>query len=119
MESLDWLLGSNSDPAIRWQAMRDLADASPENIAAERARVAREGLGAEILAAQGADGAWHRDDSPDWLPTLFMMQLLRATGADPADPAVQSAIARLEAGFPWHASVSYTHLRAHETGRNL
>ena len=105
MNSLDWLLDSDSDPDIRWQAMRDLTDASPENIAAERARVAREGLGAEILGAQGADGAWHRDDSPDWLPTLFMMQLLRATGADPADPAVQSAIARLGAGFRWHESL--------------
>jgi len=105
MNSLDWLLDSDSDPAIRWQAMRDLTDASPENIAAERARVAREGLGAEILGAQGADGAWHRADSPDWLPTLFMMQLLRATGVDPADLAVQSAIARLEAGFRWHASL--------------
>jgi hypothetical protein len=104
---LDWLLDSDSDPAVRWQAMRDLAiaDASPAAIAAERACVAREGLGAEILAAQGADGAWHRDDSPDWLPTLFMMQLLRATGIDPADSAVVRAIARLEAGFRWHESL--------------
>ena len=103
MKSLDWLL--DSDPATRWQAMRDLTNASPEDIATERARVAREGLGAEILAAQGADGSWHRDDSPDWLPTLFMMQLLRATGIDPEDPTVESAIAKLETGFRWHASL--------------
>jgi hypothetical protein len=103
VNSLDWLL--DSDPAICWQAMRDLTDAPPDAIAAERARVAREGLGAEILGAQGADGAWHRADTPDWLPTLFTMQLLRATGVDRADPAVIAAIAHLEAGFRWHESL--------------
>jgi hypothetical protein len=100
VNTIDWLL--DSDPAIRWQTMRDLTDASPAEIAEERARVAREGLGAEILACQGADGSWHRPDEPDWLPTLFTMQLLRATGADPADPAVASAIERLQAGYRWH-----------------
>jgi len=97
---LDWLL--DSDPAIRWQAMRDLTDAAPAAVAAERARVGREGLGAEILACQGPDGAWHRDGAPDWLPTLFTAQLLRGTGADPADAGVAAAIARLAAGFRWH-----------------
>src|SRR5271154_312348 len=81
--------------------MRDLTDASPAEIAAERARVPREGIAAEILACQGSDGAWHRADAPDWLPTLFTMLLLRATGVDPTDPAVQSAVARLEGGFRW------------------
>jgi len=82
--------------------MRDLTDAAPEAVAAERARVAREGIGAEILAGQGSDGAWHRTDAPDWLPTLFTALLLRATGVDHTDPAVDSAMARLEAGFRWH-----------------
>src|SRR6185436_329695 len=95
MDTLDWLL--DSDPAIRWQAMRDLTDASPAAVAEERARVAHEGIGAGILARQGADGAWHRADTPDWLPTLFTLQLLRATGVNRADPAVGSAMARLEA----------------------
>jgi len=99
---IDWLL--DSDPAIRWQAMRDLADASPAAVAAERARVPHEGIGARILSSQGSDGAWHRAGSADWLPTLFTMQLLRATGADRADPAVASAAARLQAGFRWHES---------------
>jgi hypothetical protein len=34
---LDWLL--DSDPAIRWQALRDLVHAPAEVVAAERARV--------------------------------------------------------------------------------
>ena len=99
MDVLGWLL--ESDPAIRWQTMRDLTDASADSIAAERARVPHEGIGARILACQGSDGAWHKTGTPDWLPTLFTFQLLRATGADPADPAVASAVARLEAGFRW------------------
>jgi hypothetical protein len=99
VDIVDWLL--DSDPALRWQAMRDLTDASPASVAAERARVSREGLGAEILAHQGADGPWHRADTPDWLPTLFTMLLLRSTGVDRADPAVESAVARLQAGFRW------------------
>jgi len=100
VDPLDWLL--ESDPAIRWQAMRDLAGASSTVVAAERARVAHEGLGADILAAQGTDGAWHRAGEPDWLPTLFTVQLLRVTGIDPADPLVVSAVDRLQAAFRWH-----------------
>jgi hypothetical protein len=99
VETISWLL--DSDPAIGWQAMRDLTDASPEAIAAKRARVPHEGVGAEILAYQGADGPWHLTGEPDWLPTLFTFLLLRATGVDPADPAVESAVSRLEAGYQW------------------
>jgi hypothetical protein len=99
VDTIDWLL--SSDPAIRWQAMRDLTDASPAALAAERARVPRQGIGAEILACQGADGPWHRDGEPDWLPTLYTFLLLRATGVDRADPAVDSAVTRLDAGFQW------------------
>lgn len=99
MDAIDWLL--DSDPAISWQAMRDLTDASTAAIATERARVPHEGIGAEILACQGPDGSWHRAGAPDWLPTLFTFLLLRATGVDRTEPAVESAVARLEAGFQW------------------
>ena len=96
---VDWLL--DSDPAIRWQAMRDLTDASAAAIAKERARIPQDGIGAKILACQRADGAWHREDTPDWLPTLVCMQLLRLTEADPGDAAIQSAMGRLQQGFRW------------------
>ena len=43
MNARDWLLAA--DPAIRWQAMRDLTDAPADQVAAERARVATEGWG--------------------------------------------------------------------------
>lgn len=103
METIDWLL--DSDPAIRWQALRDLADGSAAEIAAERARVPKMGIGAHILGCQGTDGAWHRPDTRDWLPTVFTMQLLRATGADPEDQAVAAAVDRLAKGFRWHEQV--------------
>ena len=101
VNTIDWLLDTHADPAIRWQAMRDLTDASSDAVAAERARVPHEGIGARLLACQGMDGAWHKDGVADWLPTLVSMQLLRLTGADPADPLVRSAIDRLQAGFRW------------------
>ena len=99
MDTIDWLL--DADPAISWQAMRDLTDASPTAIAAERARVPREGIGEAILACQGPDGSWHRANAPLWLPTLYTLLFLRSTGVDRADPSVESAVARLEAGYRW------------------
>jgi hypothetical protein len=113
VNAVDWLL--DADPAIRWQALRDLTDTLPAAVAAERARVAREGLGAAILARQGSDGAWHKAGTHDWLPTLFTLQLLRATGVDPRDPAVQAAVQRLQAGFRWHESLGGKPFFAGET----
>ncbi|HEX9229783.1 MAG TPA: hypothetical protein VF885_24560 [Arthrobacter sp.] len=56
MTVLDWLL--DSDPSIRWQALRDLAGAPAGAVAAERAQVAAEGWGARLLALRGEDGQW-------------------------------------------------------------
>jgi hypothetical protein len=114
--NIDWLL--DSDPAIRWQAMRDLTDAPPAAVAAERARVTREGLGAKILSLQQSDGSWRRADAPAWLSTLFTLLLLRATGIDPAEPAVASAMACLEAGLRWNDQGGCWDLRPPETGGN-
>jgi len=115
VDTIDWLL--DSDPAISWQAMRDLTDATPAAIAAVRARVAHEGLGAEILARQERDGSWCKADAPVWLPTLFTLLLLRATGVDRTDPAVESAVARLEANLRWSNQPNWN-LRSAELGGN-
>src|SRR3974390_3227628 len=56
MRVIDWLM--DSDPAIRWQVMRDLTDSPESEVAAERARVATHGWGARLLALQRADGHW-------------------------------------------------------------
>jgi hypothetical protein len=103
VDAVSWLL--DSDPAIRYQAMRDLVGAPEATLASERSRIVREGLGAALLAAQGPDGAWRGEGRPDWLLTLFAMQLLRATGVDPTEPAVEAAMTRLAAGFRWHESL--------------
>ncbi|MFL6428402.1 MAG: hypothetical protein ACJ71S_09190 [Acidobacteriaceae bacterium] len=116
MDFINWLL--DSDPAISWQAMRDLTDASPAAIAAERARIPSEGLGAQILARQESDGAWRRGDAPAWSSTLFTLLLLRATGVDPEEAAVKAAAARLEAGLRWNDQDDGWELRPPETGGN-
>jgi len=116
MNTLDWLL--DSDPAIRWQTMRDLTGATPEEVAAERVRVPREGLGAQILSSQQQDGTWHRPNKPAWLSTLFTMLLLRTTGIDPKDPAVKSAVARSQTNLRWNNNGGSWNLRPAETGGN-
>jgi hypothetical protein len=94
-----------------------LTDASTEAIAAERARVTHRGIGAEILALQKPDGSWGRANKPVWLSTLFTFLLLRATGIDHAEPAVESAVARLEAGLRWN-NQHFWELRPAELGGN-
>src|SRR3954463_6994484 len=51
-----WLL--QGDPAIRWQVLRDLVNASETEVATERARVEHEGWGARLLALRAPDGLW-------------------------------------------------------------
>ena len=78
MDVIDWLL--DSDPAIRWQVMRDLKNEPAPVVMAERARVADEGWGARLLALQAPDGQWGKPDIPDWregLPAPATRQLLR------------------------------------------
>ncbi|MCA9853739.1 MAG: squalene cyclase, partial [Dehalococcoidia bacterium] len=48
----------DSDPAIRWQVMRDLLGAPEGEWRAERARVETEGWGARLLALEDEDGQW-------------------------------------------------------------
>lgn len=116
MNPVDWLL--DSDPAIRWQAMRDLTNALPAAMEPERARIPREGIGAAILASQELDGAWRRQGTPTWLLTLFTMLLLRSTGVDCTDPAVELAVARLETNLRWSDHNRRWDLRSPEFGGN-
>jgi hypothetical protein len=87
----EWLL--DSDPSIRWQVLRDLLDAPPDEVAAERSRVAREGWGARLLELQDPEGTWAGElYNPPYLGATFTLDLLTRLGADPADPGVRSAI---------------------------
>ena len=97
---VQWLL--DSDPAIRWQVMRDLLDAPADEVAAERARVAREGWGAKLLALQGPDGMWSGGAYfPEWTSTTLTLQLLRLFGLDPTTKEARQAVERVRAGAHW------------------
>ena len=86
---IQWLL--DSDPSIRWQTMRDLIGAPAQEVAAERARVATEGIGARLLALQGTDGSWAGTAfNHGWDSTMHVLTLLRELGLDPASDAAQS-----------------------------
>lgn len=88
---IEWLL--DSDPSIRWQVMRDLTDTSADEVAAERARVATEGWGAQLLALQGADGSWSGVAwNRGWNSTMHVLMLLRDMGLDPASQQARHAV---------------------------
>ena len=96
---IQWLL--DSDPSIRWQVMRDLTGAPDEEVAAERAKVAKEGWGAQLLAKQGLDGYWGAGTSnPEWV-TLQTLLLLRDMGLDPTSEASRSAVTRVHDNVTW------------------
>ena len=92
---LKWLL--DSDPAIRWQVMRDLTDEAPKAIAAERARVATEGWGAKLLALQAPAGNWGRPkEDRGLLITLYSLVVLIEFGLDPGSKQARKMIDRVD-----------------------
>ena len=102
MDVTEWLL--DSDPAIRWQVMRDLLDAPPRETAGERARIATEGWGANLLALQGDDGYWGGQEygiDGDRRSVMWTLHLLRRLGIDPDAPQTRAAIARVRDGVVW------------------
>ncbi len=100
MRTIDWLL--DSDPAIRWQVLRDLAHAPDEAVAAERARVATDGWGARLLALQAPDGRWGgRPWSLDYTDTFHVLELLRHFGLDPASGQARRAVDLVSANVVW------------------
>ena len=97
---IPWLL--DSDPSIRWQAMRDLIGAPAEEVAAERARVATEGAGARLLALQGADGSWAGAAwNRGWDSTMHVLSLLREMGLDPASDEARRAVGLVRDRVRW------------------
>jgi hypothetical protein len=110
MSATDWLL--DSDPAVRWQALRDLTDASADDVATERARVATEGWGARLLALCADDGwaggacfpADFRGDfsqGQPWTSTLPSLGLLRDFGVDPNADIVREKVALVRDNCKW------------------
>ena len=114
MSVLEWLL--DSDPAIRWQVLCDLADANVAVVAAERARVASEGWGARLLALRGDDGQWEggalfparwfesghaEQPGQPWTATAYSLVALQDFGVDPRDDRVQRAVGQVRDHCRW------------------
>jgi hypothetical protein len=110
---LDWLL--DSDPAIRWQVMRDLLDAARSTWSAERAKVESQGWGAQLLSYEDPDGQWAGgaflpSDFPadewqqvgqPWTATCFSLTQLREFGLDPASRSARRAVALIGVNSRW------------------
>lgn len=111
MTDMEWLL--DSDPAIRWQVMRDLSDEPMDVVIAERARVGVEGWGAQLLALQDTEGRWDGgtyrpgwvDESKPffdaWTATHFSLQLLCDLGLDPESPEAIRAVSLVRENVRW------------------
>ncbi len=122
MDVLEWLL--DSDPAIRWQVMRDLTDAPAQDVAQERARVADEGWGARLLALQLGNGQWAGGTPtftsgaaanwweslppdrrgtlfPEWTSTAWSLCLLREFGLDPKSRRARRAVFLVRDNCRW------------------
>jgi hypothetical protein len=81
-----WLL--EGDPAVRWRVMRDLTGAAERSTARERRRIATDGWGARLLAAQNPDGGWGEGIySPKWTSTTYTLLRLAMLGLPPGNPA--------------------------------
>ena len=110
---IDWLLAS--DPAIRWQVMRDLLDASEAEWRTERARVETEGWGAQLLSHQDADGQWAggafmpadyteekwRELGQAWTATCFSLQQLCDLGLDPSSARARQTVNLIGRNSRW------------------
>jgi hypothetical protein len=107
---ITWLLGG--DPAIRWQVLCDLTNASPSEVATERAGVEREGWGARLLALEGPDGLWEGgacfpasytggEPGQPWTATMHTLQTLQLLGLDPASESARRAIALVAENGRW------------------
>ncbi|PTM94239.1 squalene cyclase [Mycoplana dimorpha] len=110
---IEWLLAS--DPAIRWQVMRDLLDAPQAVWKAERARVETQGWGARLLSHQDEDGRWAggtflpsgftardwEEQGQPWTATFFSLSQLREFGLDPQSESARRTVALVGANCRW------------------
>lgn len=111
---MQWML--DSDPMLRWRVECDLAGEPREVWEATRARVATEGIGAQLLAHQDADGQWAGGayfpadfdfDGPEaaddagqpWTATTWTLSALREGGLDAA--VLEGTTEKLEANARW------------------
>ena len=92
--TLRWLL--DGDAAIRWQTKRDLLDAPPAEVDAERSLVATTGWGRSLLRHQDGSGRWAGGlYSPKWTSTTYTLLLLRRCGLGPDHSAARRGVEQI------------------------
>jgi hypothetical protein len=108
-----WLL--EGDPAIRWQALRDVVGAAESRVERERQRVARDGWGVRLLEKQDPEGTWAGGQSsdgglysPKWISTTYTMLLLRDFGLPAANRQARRACTLLlDRGLERDGGINY------------
>jgi hypothetical protein len=119
---IDWLLDPvESDPAIRWQVMRDLLHAPETAWAAERAKVETEGWGTRLLELEDEDGRWAGgahfpadfvwggdEAGQPWTSTTHSLSQLREFGLAPGTERVERMTELIGENARWeHAGQRY------------
>jgi hypothetical protein len=81
---------------------RDLPGPPPATVSRERARVAAEGWGPQLLDRQRPDGNWGDGKAtPLWWSNLYTLVFLRDLGIDPASEGARIAIERVARSVTW------------------
>lgn len=117
---MEWLL--DSDPAVRWQVMRDLQGAPESAWREERSKVETEGWGAKLFSLQDADGQWAggaflpagftegdwRESGQPWTATCWALHQLREFGVVPTCACAQRTVELVGRNCRWdHADEPY------------
>lgn len=105
--ALEWL--AEGDPAIRWQAERDLLDRRPRTWRSTRAAVETEGWGRRLLDEQDPGGTWGNGlYTPKWTSTTYTLLLLRRLGLPSSNERAIAGCHRLLGDAEWFdGGVSY------------
>lgn len=110
---ITWLL--DSDPAIRWQVMRDVLALPESEWTAERAKVETQGWGATLLAHEDEDGQWAggsfvpadfearewEEVGQPWTATTYALSQLREFGLEPTSARARRAVQLIGASSRW------------------
>jgi hypothetical protein len=88
---LEWL--QDGDPAVRWQAQRDLLDQPEDQYSTTRVKVATEGWGARLLSFQDESGTWGGGlYGPKWTSTTYTLLTLPRLGLPPDNPQARRGL---------------------------
>lgn len=92
----------DSDPSIRWQALRDLTDASADEVRTERARVAprARARGCSPSKKPTEDGEAQLGNR-GWNSTMHVLMLLRDMGLDPSGDQARRAMGIIRERVTW------------------